>query len=67
MYLRHTKYSLLNNERQQMKYKLTANLVVICITLLAILFLFKDSLCDVHFQNKEVSFNATFVTYEVRK
>ncbi|TVO39905.1 Hok/Gef family protein [Vibrio algivorus] len=49
-----------------MKYK-TINLVVICITLLIVLFLYKDSLCGVHFQNGGIGFDATFVTYEVRK
>ncbi|WP_178306583.1 Hok/Gef family protein [Vibrio algicola] len=50
-----------------MKYQSTAKLVVICITLLIALLFFKDSLHEFHFKNKEVSVDATFVAYEVRK
>ncbi|GAL10976.1 hypothetical protein JCM19233_1961 [Vibrio astriarenae] len=39
-------------------------LLVVCITIICITWLMRDSLCEVHFTNDNTDFLATFVVYE---
>ncbi|HHB1579629.1 Hok/Gef family protein [Vibrio parahaemolyticus] len=41
-----------------------AGLIVLCITILCGLWLMRDSLCEVRYQNGSTSFLAHFVVYE---
>ncbi|EHJ9985278.1 TPA: Hok/Gef family protein [Vibrio parahaemolyticus] len=44
-----------------------AGLIVLCLTLLCGLWMVRDTLCDIHYQDDHSRFEANFVVYETVK
>ncbi len=68
MHLTNSLYSLLTQGGNKMPKNNTAlaGLVVLCFTILCGLWMFKDSLCELQYKQKDTYVLARFVVYETR-